>query len=258
MPAKTSPPESPSDETPHYHGHRARLRERFRSAGADALSDYELLELVLFAAQPRRDVKPLAKQLLKTFGSFAEVVHAPEPQLREIDGVGEASINQLKLIAAASQRIAKGELKSRAALSSWQDVVDYCRASMAFADKEQFRLLFLDKRNQLIADEVQQTGTVDHTPVYPREVIKRALELSATAIILVHNHPSGNPPPSRADVPKAIVAIANQLGIAVHDHTIVGRNEHASMKGVRLIWGARHVGLKRAALSESGTAASSA
>jgi DNA repair protein RadC len=237
MPAKTSPPQSPSDETPHYHGHRARLRERFRSAGADALSDYELLEMVLFAAQPRRDMKPLAKELLRTFGSFAEVMHAPEPRLREIDGIGEASINQLRLIAAASHRIAKGELKSRKALSSWQDVIDYCRASMAFADKEQFRLLFLDKRNQLIADEVQQTGTVDHTPVYPREVIKRALELSATAIILVHNHPSGDPTPSQADIQmtKAIVDIAKPLGIAVHDHIIVGRNGHASLKGMKLI-----------------------
>ena len=180
----------PSDETPHYHGHRERLRERFRSAGPDALSDYELLEMVLFTAQPRRDMKPLAKALLKTFGSFAEVVHASETRLREIKGVGDAAIHQFRLIAAASHRIAKGELKQRKSLSSWQDVIDYCRTSMAFAEKEQFRLLFLDKRNQLIADEVQQTGTVDHTPVYPREVIKRALELSATAIILVHNHPT--------------------------------------------------------------------
>jgi DNA repair protein RadC len=189
MPTRTGQPETPSDATPHYHGHRARLRERFHAAGPDALSDYELLEMVLFAAQPRRDVKPLAKALLKTFGSFAEAVHAPETRLREIDGIGDASIHQLKLIAASAHRIAKGELKSRTALSSWQDVIDYCRTGMAFADKQQFRLLFLDKRNQLIADEVQQTGTIDHAPVYPREVIKRALELSATAIILVHTIP---------------------------------------------------------------------
>jgi len=228
---------SPSDDTPHYHGHRERLRERFRGAGPDALSDYELLEMVLFAAQPRRDMKPIAKQLLKTFGSFAEVIHAPEPRLREVKGVGDASIDQIKLIAAASQRIAKGELQQRKALSSWQDVIDYCRTSMAFADKEQFRLLFLDKRNHLIADEVQQTGTVDHTPVYPREVIKRALELSATAIILVHNHPSGDPSPSQADIQmtRAIVDIAKPLGIAVHDHIIVGRNGHASLKGMKLM-----------------------
>ena len=228
---------SPSDETPHYHGHRERLRERFRSAGPDALSDYELLEMLLFTAQPRRDVKPLAKALLKTFGSFAEVVHASETRLREIKGVGDAAVHQFRLIAAASHRIAKGELKQRKSLSSWQDVIDYCRTSMAFAEKEQFRLLFLDKRNQLIADEVQQTGTVDHTPVYPREVIKRALELSATAIILVHNHPSGDPTPSQADIQmtKAIIEIAKPLGISVHDHIIVGRNGHASLKGLRLI-----------------------
>lgn len=174
---------------------------------------------------------------MKTFGSFAEAIHAPETRLREIDGVGDAAVTQLKLIAAAATRIAKGELRERPALSSWNDVIDYCRASMAFADKEQFRLLFLDKRNQLISDEVQQTGTVDHTPVYPREVIKRALELSATAMILVHNHPSGDPTPSQADIQmtKAIIDIAKPLGIAVHDHIIVGKNGHASLKGMRLI-----------------------
>ena len=232
-----SPSENPPAEPPHYHGHRQRLRERFLTAGADALSDYELLEMVLFTAQPRRDMKPLAKTLLKKFGAFAEVIHAPEPLLREVDGIGEATIIQLRLIAAAANRIAKGELKQKHALSSWQDVITYCRTSMAFAEKEQFRLLFLDKRNQLIADEVQQTGTVDHTPVYPREVIKRALELSATAIILVHNHPSGDPTPSQADIrmTKAIVDIAKPLGIAVHDHIIVGRNGHTSLKGSGLM-----------------------
>ena len=190
MPAKTSPPPDQPAETPHYHGHRERLRERFYSAGPEALSDYELLEMALFPALPRRDTKPLAKALLKQFGSFAEVVHAPVARLREVDGLGEASINQIKLLAAAASRVAKGEIKRKLALSSWNDVIEYCRSGMAFADKEQFRLLFLDKRNQLISDEIQQTGTVDHTPVYPREVIKRALELSATALILVHNHPT--------------------------------------------------------------------
>jgi DNA repair protein RadC len=157
--------------------------------------------------------------------------------LREIEGVGEATVHLLKLIAATTQRIAKGEIKRSVALSSWNEVIDYCRSSMAFADKEQFRLLFLDKRNQLISDEVQQIGTIDHTPVYPREVIKRALELSATALILVHNHPSGDPTPSQADVQmtKAIVDIAAPLGIAVHDHIIVGKNGHVSLKGMRLI-----------------------
>ncbi|MCA1455610.1 DNA repair protein RadC [Bradyrhizobium sp. BRP22] len=237
MPAKTNATPDQSAETPHYHGHRERLRERFHTAGPDALSDYELLEMALFASIPRRDTKPLAKELLRRFGSFAEVIHAPVARLREVDGIGEASINQLKLIAAAASRVAKGEVKRRNALSSWNDVLDYCRSSMAFADKEQFRLLFLDKRNQLIADEVQQIGTVDHTPVYPREVIKRALELSATALILVHNHPSGDPTPSQADIQmtKAIIDIAKPLGIAVHDHIIVGRGGHVSLKGMRLI-----------------------
>ena len=237
MPAKSSEPTDQPAETPHYHGHRERLRARFYSAGPDALSDYELLEMALFPALPRRDTKPLAKALLKKFGSFAEVVHAPQARLREVDGIKDASINQLKLLAAAANRIAKGQVQQRTLLSSWNDVIDYCRTTMAFADKEQFRLLFLDKRNQLIADEVQQTGTVDHTPVYPREVIKRALELSATAILLVHNHPSGDPTPSQADIQmtKAIIDIATPLGIAVHDHIIVGKNGHASLKGLRLI-----------------------
>lgn len=237
MPAKSDASNDDTDETPHYHGHRERLRERFYAAGPDALTDYELLEMALFAAIPRRDTKPLAKALLKKFGSFAEVVHAPVARLREVEGVKDASINQLKLLAAAASRIAKGEIKGSIALSSWNDVIDYCRTSMAFADKEQFRLLFLDKRNQLIADEVQQTGTVDHTPVYPREVVKRALELSATAIVLVHNHPSGDPTPSRADIEmtKEIVETGKRLGITVHDHIIIGKKGHASMKGLMLI-----------------------
>jgi DNA repair protein RadC len=236
MTAKTSETPSEPAEPPDYVGHRERLRERFRSAGPQALSDYELLELALFPALPRRDTKPLAKLLLKTFGSFAEVIHAPETRLREIEGIGDASITQLRLLAAAASRSARDEMKQRKSLSSWNDVIDYCRTSMAFADKEHFRILFLDKRNQLISDEVQQSGTVDHTPVYPREVIKRALELSATAVILVHNHPSGDPTPSQADIQmtRAIVDIAQPLGISVHDHIIVGRNGHASLKGMKL------------------------
>src|SRR5262245_18956539 len=238
MPGKSKEPEDKPTEEPHYHGHRERLRERFYSAGPEALSDYELLEMALYAAIPRRDTKPLAKTLLQRFGSFAEVIYAPEARLREVDGIKDASINQLKLLAAAASRVAKGEIKRSVALSSWNDVIDYCRSGMAFADKEQFRLLFLDKRNQLIADEIQQTGTIDHTPVYPREVIKRALELSATALILVHNHPSGDPTPSQADIhmTKAIVEIAKPLGIAVHDHIIVGKNGHSSLKGLKLIY----------------------
>jgi len=237
MDDKTAPPKSPPAEPPHYLGHRSRLRERFNSAGPDALSDYELLEMVLFTAQPRRDMKPIAKSLLKKFGSFAEVIHRARTAAPRGRRHRRRLGHQLKLIAAAATRIAKGELRQRMLLSSWQDVIGYCRTSMAFADKEQFRLLFLDKRNQLIADEVQQTGTVDHTPVYPREVIKRALELSATALILVHNHPSGDPSPSQADIQmtKAIIDIATPLGIAVHDHIIVGKNGHASLKGLKLI-----------------------
>jgi DNA repair protein RadC len=224
-------------EAPHYHGHRERLRSRFRDAGADALTDYELLELVLFRALPRRDVKPLAKALIRKFGSFAEVVNAPAALLSEVDGVGESAVTEIRLVAATASRIAKGRLMERPVLSSWSAVIEYCRTAMAFADKEQFRILFLDKRNRLIADELQQVGTVDHTPVYPREVVKRGLELSATAIILVHNHPSGDPTPSTADIQmtKSIVEVAGPLGISVHDHIIVGKQGHASLKGLRLI-----------------------
>jgi DNA repair protein RadC len=227
----------PPESLPHYLGHRERLRERFLDGGPDAVTEYELLELILFRAIPRRDVKPLAKALIATFGSFAEVVSAPRPRLREIDGLGDAAIAEIQIVQAAANRLARGEVKKRTALSSWSAVLDYCRTSMAFADKEQFRVLFLDKRNQVIADEVQQTGTVDHTPVYPREVIKRALELSATALILVHNHPSGDPTPSRADIQmtQAIVEIAKPLGISVHDHIIVGKDGHTSLKGLKLI-----------------------
>ena len=226
-----------SEPTPHYHGHRERLRARFREAGAEAVSDYELLELVLFRAIPPRDIKPLAKALIAKFGSFAEVVAAPTARLREVKGVGDSAITEIKIIHAAAGRLARGQVQKRPVLSSWSSVLDYCRTAQAFADVEQFRILFLDKRNQLIADEVQQRGTVDHTPVYPREVVKRALELSATAIILVHNHPSGDPTPSRADIQmtQSIIEVAKPLGIAVHDHIIVGKEGHASLKGLRLI-----------------------
>jgi DNA repair protein RadC len=221
---------------PHYHGHRERLRGRFRAAGEAALSDYELLELVLFRALPRRDVKPLAKRLIGRFGSFAEAIAAPPALLAE-EGLGDAAITEFKIVQAAAGRIARGALVRRQVLSSWSSVLDYCRTAMAFADKEQFRILFLDKKNQLIADEQQQSGTVDHTPVYPREVVKRALELSSTAIILVHNHPSGDTTPSRADVQmtQAIVDVARPLGIEVHDHIIVGRDGHTSLKAQQLI-----------------------
>jgi DNA repair protein RadC len=224
-------------DVPHYRGHRERLRARFAEAGGAALPDYELLELVLFRSIPQRDVKPLAKELIRRFGSFAEVLGAAPARLQEVDGVGPATALDLKIVEAAAQRLAKGAVTKRPVLSSWSAVLDYCRAAMAFAEKEQFRLLYLDKRNALIADEVQQSGTVDHTPVYPREVVKRALELSASALILVHNHPSGDPSPSSADVTmtKQIIEVAKPLGISVHDHIIVGRDGHASLKGLRLI-----------------------
>ncbi len=222
---------------PHFVGHRERLRERFTNGGADALPDYELLELILFRVFPRGDTKPLAKALIERFGNFAEVVSAPPEVLREVDGVGERVVQELKLVQAAALRLAKGRVIGRTALSSWSAVLDYCRAAMAYEAKEQFRIIFLDKKNVLIADEVQQRGTIDHTPVYPREVIKRALDLSATAIILVHNHPSGDPTPSRADIDmtRRIIEAAEKLNIVVHDHIIIGRNGHASFKALKLI-----------------------
>jgi len=229
--------ESGLTPVPHYHGHRARLRERLREAGSEALADYELLEMALFGANSRSDTKKLAKDLIAEFGSFAAVIAAPRERLEDVDGVGEGAIAALKVVEAAARRMLRGEIERRAVLSSWSAVLDYVRAAQAFAAKEQFRILFLDKRNQLIADEVQQEGTVDHTPVYPREVVKRALELSATAIILVHNHPSGDPTPSAADIEmtKRIARAAEPLGVALHDHIIVGKDGHASLKGMKLI-----------------------
>jgi DNA repair protein RadC len=190
-----------------------------------------------FRALPRRDVKPLAKNLLAKFGSFAEVIAAPEARLAEVKGLGAAGITELKVVQAAASRLLRGAVKKRPVLSSWSTVLDYCRSAQGFADREQFRVLFLDKRNQLIADELQQVGTVDHTPVYPREVVKRALELSASAIILLHNHPSGDPTPSHADIQmtQQIITVAKPLGISVHDPIIVGKDGHASFKGLRLI-----------------------
>jgi DNA repair protein RadC len=237
MPEKTGRKAAPSEMPPHYRGHRERLRGRFRQAGAESVSDYELLELVLFRAIPQRDVKPLAKELIAQFGSFPEVISAPPARLAEIKGMGNAAITELKVVHAAASRLARGQVQKRPVLSSWSSVIDYCRTAMAFAEKEQFRVLFLDKRNQLIADELQQVGTVDHTPVYPREVVKRALELSATALILVHNHPSGDPTPSHADIQmtQTIIDVARPLGIAVHDHIVVGKEGHASFKSLRLI-----------------------
>lgn len=224
-------------EKPHYLGHRRRLRERFLKGGADALADHELLELVLFLAQPRRDVKPLAKRLLAQFGSFAGVVSAEPEALREISGLAESGLAALKSVQAAAQRLAREEVAERPVIGSWDKLLDYCRATMAREQIEQFRLLFLDRKNRLIADELQQRGTVDHTPVYPREVVKRALALGASAIIMVHNHPSGDPTPSKGDIEmtREVAGACEKLGIALHDHVIIARSGHASLKAMGLI-----------------------
>ena len=224
-------------EQPLHYGHRDRLRQRFNTAGDAGVADYELLELLLFRALPRRDVKPLAKMLIARFGSFAETITARPERLREIAGLGEAAITELKIVEAAARRLVKGAVRIRPTLGSWTEVLDYCRASMAFAEQEEFRILFLDKRNMLINDEVQGRGTVDHTPVYPREVVRRALELGSTALVLVHNHPSGDPTPSTADIRMTheIIAIAKPMGIAIHDHLIVGRHGHSSLKALKFI-----------------------
>lgn len=228
---------APSSSRKHFEGHRDRLRQRFEEAGADALADYELLEMLLFRSIPRADTKAPAKALLERFGSIGEVLGAPASRLREVKGIGHAAALDIRLAAALTQRMLKNELRGKQVLSSWAKVLEYCRATMAFEEREQLRILFLDKKNALIRDERQQTGTVDHTPVYPREVVRRALELSATAIILVHNHPSGDPTPSRADIEmtKTLIETAKPLGIAIHDHIIIGKDGHASLKGMQLI-----------------------
>ncbi len=218
-------------------GHRDRLRTRFLKGGAEAMPDYELLELTLFAALPRRDTKPLAKALLARFGTFADVIAAPRARLMDVQGVGESVANHLKIVEAAAQRLAKTQVMGRPALSSWSALLDYCTAAMARSPSEEFRVLFLDRKNVLIADEVLNRGTVDHAPVYPREIMKRALELSSSAIILVHNHPSGDPTPSKADIAmtREIVTAAKALGIAIHDHLVIGRAGHASFKALGLL-----------------------
>jgi DNA repair protein RadC len=229
---------APSVAAPsHQLGHRERLRERFVEGGAAAMPDYELMELALFAAIPRRDVKPLAKQLIAQFGGFAEAIAAPRARLLEMDGIGEGVVTQLKIIEAAALRLARTQMLNKPALSSWAALIDYCTAAMARSPHEEFRVLFLDRKNILIADEVQTRGTIDHTPVYPREIVKRALELGASAVILVHNHPSGDPTPSRADIEmtREVSAAAKALKIAVHDHLVIGRSGHASFKALGLL-----------------------
>lgn len=218
-------------------GHRDRLRARFLKAGADGIANYELLELILFRAIPRRDVKPIARDLLNRFGSAAEALTASPKRLREVKGMSASAIIEFQIVAAAAQELIKGGIVKGPLLESWSAVVDYCRARMAFVEREEFRVLFLDKRNVLKTDEVMGTGTVDQAPVYPREVIKRALEVNATALILVHNHPSGDPSPSQADIAmtKQIVMLAKPMGVEVHDHLIVGRHGYASLRKLRLM-----------------------
>lgn len=224
-------------DEPHYHGHRDRLRERFVTGGPDALADYELLELILFMAIPRRDVKPLAKDLIKKFDSLSGVLNAPLAALCECDGISETAAITLKSVAAAGHRMLKQEIINKPLLNNWNRLTEYCRATLGHETKEHFRLLFLNKRNELIADEIQQSGTVDHTPVYPREVVKRALELDATALILCHNHPSGDTTPSQDDVQmtRAVSEAAAAVGIIVHDHIIVSPKSISSMKMLRLM-----------------------
>ncbi|GAB4519186.1 MAG: DNA repair protein RadC [Parvularculaceae bacterium] len=221
----------------HAVGHRERLRARFRRAGDEGLQDYELLELVLFRAIPRRDVKPLAKDLIAKFGDFAGVLAADPARLREVKGVSETVATEIKIVRAAALKLSQQNVLKKHVISSWNELLEYCRAAMAYEAAEQFRILFLDKKNRLIADEIQQRGTVDHTPVYPREVVKRALELGASAIILVHNHPSGDVTPSKADIDMThkIRDAAKALNIALHDHLIIGREGHASFRSFGLI-----------------------
>ena len=206
------------------------------TAGASALPDYEMLELLLFQANPRGDVKPLAKQLLEHFGSFADVISADEQRLREFSD-SDSLVRVLKIVHAAALRLMQGKVLGQQVLSSWSSLLDYCHAAMAYSKKEQFRILFVDNKNVLIRDEVQQHGTVNHTPVYPREVMKRAMELSAAAIILVHNHPSGDPTPSRQDIDltKQIVEAGRPLNVAVHDHVVIGRGKTVSFRQLGLL-----------------------
>ena len=212
--------------------HRKRLRARFTEGGAQAMPDYEMLELVLFRAIPRKDVKPLARLLLDTFGDFNRVVTAPPARLLAVKGVGDTVVLELKIIEAAAQRMMRARVMNRPVLSSWNALLDYCHTAMAHRETEQFRILFLDRKNVLIADEEQAKGTVDHVPVYPREVVKRALELNASALILVHNHPSGDPTPSDADISMTLQVqeAAQVLGITLHDHLIIGKSRELSFR----------------------------
>lgn len=230
---EAAPVPLPKGRTPSYMAdHRKRLRTRFMEGGASAIPDYEMLELVLFRAIPRQDVKPLAHSLMAAFGDFNRVVSAPIERLRAHKGVGEAVICELKIVEAAAQRLARAKVLNKQVISSWDALLDYCHTTMAHRETEQFRVLYLDRKNVLIADEEQAKGTVDHVPVYPREVAKRALELNASALILVHNHPSGDPTPSQSDIDMTsqVDMACSTLGITLHDHLIVGKSQELSFK----------------------------
>ncbi|MBB1498797.1 DNA repair protein RadC [Paracoccus sp. MC1862] len=217
--------------------HRARLRDRFMQGGAMAMPEYELLELILFRAVPRQDMKPVARRLLDRFGDFNRVLSADPAQLTQVEGVGPAIVTELKIIEAAAQRLARSKVINRPVLTSWDALLDYCHTTMAHGRIEQFRVLYLDRKNVLIADDEQARGTVDHVPVYPREIVRRALELNASAMILVHNHPSGDPTPSAADIDmtRQIVAAAATMGITVHDHLIIGKSRELSFRSTGLL-----------------------
>jgi DNA repair protein RadC len=229
--------EKPKEKRPHYAGHRKRLRERFLKHGPESVADYELLEMILFPASPLGDVKPLAKALLAHFGSFARVLLADAIELKKVEGVGDAAVVAIKVVKDSAGRMLKEEVAGRDVVKSWTQLLDYCRLHLGHLINEEFHVLFLNNRLELIADERQQKGTVNHTPVYPREVVKRALELGATSLILIHNHPSGDVSPSKSDidVTRQIIEAARPLGIEVHDHVIVGARKHFSFKSKGLI-----------------------
>lgn len=224
-------------EKPHHLGHRKRLRDRFLKRGVKDMADYELLEMVLFAAIPRGDTKPIAKDLLKRFHTFAGVISADIEDLKQVSGIGESAAAAIKIVEAAALRLKHDRVIKQPIINSWQAILDYCEASLKYKKEEEFRVLFVDKKNQLIADELQQQGTVDQAPVYPREIIKRALELKASALILVHNHPTGDPTPSPQDVEMTqhVVKAAEVMGIKVHDHVIIGKETYTSFKSLGMI-----------------------
>lgn len=233
LPSQENSPVPP----PHFHGHRARLRDKFSQAQGKGLADYELLELLLFLAIPRGDMKPLAKGLLQKFGSLSALFKAEQGRILETPGAGPAVLHAIQLLQSLMGKALQQEMMDRPVLTSWQGVLDYCHLTMSYDQREAVRLLFLDRKNKIIADEVQQTGTIDHVPLYPREVVKRALDLGASALIIVHNHPSGDPTPSSGDVEVTLKVqeAAQPLGIQVHDHLIIGKGQHCSLRSMGLM-----------------------